>query len=326
MSLSWPNDPLRFGVDLPLTALFHPLGYPVRLATNSPDVLLAAEESWCDFPQFFSAPPINLRVSVEDDGSAECASSIMMRGQGHLLSAVSDAKNSAILDSSRRFAYCSVTAATARNRPWFRYFYLDAMINLMLWRTHLTRIHAGCVALKDQGVLLCGASGAGKSCLTYACARRGWALISDEAPSIVRRTDERIVIGKPQTIHLREGAFGLFPELMGREVKRNPVGKLCIEVRTAEIPGLTTAYRCHIAALVFLNRDIGSGAELAPLPKEEAWQRLADDLPFFGEPAHNEHKASLRNLLGAGVFELHYADPEPAVAELERLIAGRGTG
>jgi len=320
MPAFWSNDPLRFGVELPLTALFHPLGYPVRLATNSPDVLLAAEESWCGFPQFFSALPISLRVSVEDDGSVECASTMMIRGQRHLLSMVSDLKNSAILDCSRRSVYCSVTEATARNRPWFRYFYLDTIVNLMLWRTHLTRIHAGCAALDDQGILLCGASGAGKSCLTYACARRGWTLISDEAPSIVRRTEERIVIGKPQTIHLRDGAFELFPELLRREVKRNPVGKLCIEVRTAEMPGLRTAYRCNIAALVFLNRVNGAGSELVPFSKEEAWRRLAADLPYFGGAAHKEHKASLRNMLSAGVFELQYSEPDSAVAELERLV------
>ena len=73
----WPNDPLGYGLPLSLWAAHNPLGYPVRLATNSPDVLLAAEESWSGSPQFFFEPPLNIRVAVprsatgrEDSASA----------------------------------------------------------------------------------------------------------------------------------------------------------------------------------------------------------------------------------------------------------------
>jgi serine kinase of HPr protein (carbohydrate metabolism regulator) len=203
--------------------------------------------------------------------------------------------------------------------------YLDSIVNLILWQTHLTRIHAGCVARNGHGVLLCGDSGAGKSCLTYACARRGWTFISDEAPSILRRSEERIVIGKPQLIHFRETAFELFPELAGREARPNLVGKISFEVRTAELAEIRTAYRTRIAAIVFLNRQHEGPAALVPMAKEEVWRRLAADLPFFEEPAHEEHKASLRNLLGAETYELRYSDFDSAIQLLETLT-GEGGG
>lgn len=316
----WHWDPLRFGVELPYSFLSFPLGYPVALSTNSEDVRLAAEESWGGFPQYFSEPPINVRVVMEDEG--EPASVFEVRGQQRLLALISDAHNFAFCDPLRHFAWCFVTRATARNRAWFRYFYLDSIINLSLWQTHLTRIHAGCVARSGRGVLLCGASGAGKSCLTYACARRGWTLISDEAPSIVRRCQERIVIGKPQLIHLREGAFSLFPELQGQTAKPDPVGKISFEVRTAKLPNIEIAYRCEIAAIVFLERRPGRPAQLRRLAKEVAWQRFAADLPYFDEPAHGEHEATLRNLLGAEVYELQYGELEPAIEQLERVTGG----
>jgi hypothetical protein len=237
---------------------------------------------------------------------------------------ISDLHNFAICDSARGFAYCRTTAATAANRPWFRYMYLDTIVNLIMWQTRLTRIHAGCVALGDRGILLCGESGAGKSCFTYACARRGWTFISDEAPSILRRTSERLVIGKPNLIHLRESAFALFPELCGREAKPNPVCKISFEVRTEEIPSIRTAHRCLVDAIVFLKRGQPGAPALVPIAKEEVWRRLAADLPMFEESAHEEHKASLHNLLGACTYELSYQDFDPAIDVLERMLAQGG--
>ncbi|MEK7404699.1 MAG: aldolase [Acidobacteriota bacterium] len=314
---SW--DPLMFRVELPREAAFHPLGFPLHLSTNSAEIAKAAEESWGGFPPMFPGPPIQLRVAVDEDGPAECASGMVMRGQKHLVTMIADERNFAVCDLAQAFAFCWVTAATARNRPWFRYYFLDTIALLILWHSHLTRIHAGCVALNGRGVLFCGAPGAGKSCLTYACARRGWTFISDEAPSLLRRSRDRIVLGKPQQIHLRESAFELFPELNGRAARPNPVGKLTFEINTADLPNIRTAFRCRADALVFLNRQPGP-TRLTPLPKDEVWRRLIADLPFFEQPAHAEHEASLANLLQAATFEICYEDPHSAAEELERMV------
>jgi hypothetical protein len=317
-------DPLGFGVDLPLDGCFHPFGFPFHLATNSPDVLRAAEESWGGFPPAFSAPPVQVRVAVREDDGGECASGLLISAQRHLAALISDRDNFAICDLPKRFAFCRLTPATARDRAWFRYYLLDTIANLILWDSHLTRVHAGCVALDGRGVLFCGDSGAGKSCLVYACASNGWTLITDEAASLLRRSDERIVLGKPKQIHLRETAFELFPELNGRVAKPNPVGKLTIEVHTAELPHIKTAFQCRAEAVVFLKRQAGEPARLVPLARNEAWQRLVRKLPLFEQPAHDEHKQSLRKLVEAGTYELHYEDLDSAVRELERMMRQGG--
>ncbi len=321
---SWPYDPLLFGVDLSLRIRHHPLGYPVELATNSPDVLLAAGESWAGFPQFFSDRPLEIRVVAEDVPGAECAAGLTIRGRGRWITMVSDASNFAVCDAESGACTCWITTATARDRAWFRYFYLDTMVRMTLWQTHLTRIHAGCVALDGRGVLFAGPSGAGKSCLTYACARRGWTFVSDEAPSIVRRCQERIVIGTPHAIHLREGAFDLFPELRGRTVNPDPVGKISFEVRTAELPRVTAAHRSRIDAIVFLDRRDEAAAQLVPLARQEAWERLSADLPYFDEPAHSENLAALRNIVGANVYQLRYSGIDAAIDEMERVLRKGG--
>jgi hypothetical protein len=316
------NDPLRYGVELPLQERFCPLGYPVDLATNSVDVFETARESWAGYPQFFAERPLQVRIDVDPDGPPEPASGLQIRGHGHLVAMISDPWTAAVCDTGAGVVLCRTTPATARDRAWFRYFYLETIINMMLWRTHLTRIHAGCVALEGAGVLLCGDSGAGKSCLTYACARRGWTFVSDEAPSVVRRCQDRIIMGRPHEIHLRESAFELFPELRGRKVRANPVGKISFEVRTAEMPDVAIAHSARIRAVVFLKRAVaGEGStRLIPLAQEEAWARVQRDLPYFGEPAHSEHVATLKNLLGAGAFELHYREFDEAIEALQRMV------
>jgi hypothetical protein len=312
-------DPLQFAVDLPLTGVYYPLGFRLEIATNSPDILQAAEESWAGFTQRFPAPPIRVRVAVSDSRSRERAGDVFIRAQGHLAAMISNQDNFAICDFPARFAFCWLTSATAADHAWIRYYYIDTIANLILWHSHLTRIHAGCVALNGDGVLLCGRSGAGKSCLTYACARSGWTLVSDEAPAILREAKDRVVLGKPQQIHLRESALDLFPELKGRTVTRNAVGKMTLELSSAEL-GFATQFQCRVNAIVFLNRRAGSRAHLVPLSKEDAWDRLEGDLPYFEQPVHEEHKASITNLLRAATYELDYEDLDAAVAALERMV------
>ena len=313
-------DPLRQGVRLPLEAVFYPLGFALELATNSPDVMAAAEENWSGFAPAFEHPPIRLRIAVDEDNPGPCPESLIFRAQRHLLTMISDPANFAVCDLAGGFAFCWFTPATARNRAWLRYFYLDVVVYLILWHQRLTRIHASCVALNGRGLLLCGPSGAGKSCLAYACARRGWTFVSDEATSLVRGSPQRIVLGKPRHIHFRETAVEILPELNGRRTTRNFAGKTTIELSTAKMPGIRTAFQCRAAAVVFLAREESGPAYLVPVSKDEGWRRLEQDLPLFDQPVHEEHKASLRDLLETGVYELRYSGLDDAVRTLEELV------
>jgi hypothetical protein len=317
-------DPLYQGVHLPLEGTYHPLGFPLKLATNSADVLLAAEEAWAGFPHAYPTPPLYLRIAVDNADPAPCPEGLKFRAQRHLLAIISDDSTFAVCDLANGFTFCWASAATARNRDWFRYFYLDTMSYHMLWRLYLTRVHASCVARDGWGVLLCGPSGAGKSCLAYACARRGWTFVSDEATSLLRNSPERIVLGKPQAIRLRDTATGILPELDGNLAARNLAGKMTIEVPTAGLAGVSTDFRCRAGAVVFLNRSAGGPPRLVPLSKDEAWRRFEQDLPLFEPPVHEEHKASIRKLLEVNVLELCSYDLDFGVKALDELAQGGG--
>src|ERR1035441_11040833 len=93
-------DPLLCDLDLALSGTFHPAGFPLRIATNSPHVLAAAAESWAAFDREFDMPLMEFRVVVEAAG--DLAREPRFRKQLHLLSFVSDANNFATRSEERR--------------------------------------------------------------------------------------------------------------------------------------------------------------------------------------------------------------------------------
>ncbi len=58
------SDPVRSMTELPLRALYFPLGFALEIHTNSPAVLAAAKQSWGLFQPKFSYPPLTLRLGV----------------------------------------------------------------------------------------------------------------------------------------------------------------------------------------------------------------------------------------------------------------------
>src|SRR5215472_594272 len=94
-------DPLSICADLPLQAEFHPLGFPLRMATNSAEVMEAAACAWHSFPAAFTVPPIQLRVLVE--AGEEAPTPPLFRAQQHLI-VISGGANFAVCDHTRGFA------------------------------------------------------------------------------------------------------------------------------------------------------------------------------------------------------------------------------
>ena len=75
-------DPVCSNFSLPLLGVYHPLGFAVEIATNSAEVLVAAEESWGHFRKAFSEPPIRLDIGVIADDSRECPPAPGCRARG----------------------------------------------------------------------------------------------------------------------------------------------------------------------------------------------------------------------------------------------------
>src|SRR5215469_13248703 len=116
-----PADPLLFDFRLPLSATFYPLGFPLEIATNSAELLRAAEESWGQFQKIFSTPPVRLRLGVLPGSSGECPPAPACRGQHHLITQVADAENYVVSDTREGFAFGWLTEAAAQKHAYLRY-------------------------------------------------------------------------------------------------------------------------------------------------------------------------------------------------------------
>jgi hypothetical protein len=307
------NDPLLISAGLPLTAEFHPLGFPLRLSTNSGEVMEAAACAWRAFPAAFAVTPIELHVVVEPgvEPGVEPPAPPLFRAQRHLI-VICGGANFAVCDHTRNFAFCRLTTAAAADHDFTRYYFLDAMALFTLTQLHVTPVHAACIARDGRALMLCGESGAGKSTLAYACARRGWTYVSDNE-SWLLRSDGRTILGHPSRIRLRHTAATLFPELGGRPaVSFN--GKQSIILDSA---GLETAFQCRPERIIFLERD-GTPATLAPVAG--ACERLLAGIIEYTPEVRAAHRASLERLTEIPALTLRYQGLDDAIPVLEGLV------
>jgi hypothetical protein len=318
---SW--DPLGYTTDLPLRETFHPLGFSLQIETNSQSVLAGARLSWPALTPRFPDAPLRMRVIVGDRGKGgEALRGPSAHAQGHLLTLVAGHDDFAVCDVERGFAFAVVREATASDSRHLRFYYLECLAYALLSWHRLTAIHASCVSAGANAVLFCGESGAGKSCLAYACARGGLEFVSDDAVYLVRDDASRSVVGKPEWLRLKQSAVELFPELRVYPAALDVDGENVIELATAQLSGMATREIAREARVVFLKRQPGTPSpRLETVGPEEALQLLVRELPLWEAGVSNEQVDSVRRLVTGGAHRLTYSDLSPAVKEVKRLLA-----
>ena len=314
-------DPLLYRAPLAHTGIYYPYGFPVEVATNCREVLDAAHESFGAYAPRFDRPPIRVHVLVNESENARPPAPTL-RGRRNLTMWVSDQENFAAVDRLERFGFSCVTRATVADRIFFRWHFLDALIYVLLELNYITSVHAACVAWEGKGVLLYAESGVGKSTLSYACARRGWTYVSDDASSVVWNTS-RTVIGEPHHFRFRAEAPDLFPELRGRTVGRQLGHKPTIEVFTADLP-ILTAPECRVEYIAFLDRRPGIRAGFTRIGKEDVIDRLVGDMAAYDPELDAGRRAVLESLAEAPAFELRYSDHDDAARLLEQIVRAGG--
>jgi hypothetical protein len=311
-------DPVFADFELLRSAVFYPLGYPLRIETNSREVIAAACESWSDFSQRSDDPPIRLLLGVSES-AAPLPNRPRFRSRDHLMSIISDPENFVICDFNEAFAFGWVTPATVSNRAFLRLRFLESATMMMIQQRYLAAMHGALVQLDGCGVLLCGDTLVGKSTLSYACARSGWTFIGDDGAFLIRDREDRYGIGNPHTLRFREDAKSLFPELEDWHAAERPNGKIGLEVFTKRLPGIATADGCVIDHVVFLNRN-EAGPKLVRFETEAALRWFEQFSCYGSQEARDLQRNAYRRLLGASIWELRYRDLDAAVGRLERLV------
>lgn len=312
-------DPYLYHAEMPLTAVYYPLGFPLELTTNSEEVLEAAKESWGAFKQQIEIPALQLRIGVLENESTECPTAPVFRAQRNLIVSIADPGNFCITDVVRGFSFAWLTTAAVSRRGYLRYHFLEAVAMAHIANRYTAPIHAACVELDGQGVLLCGDSGAGKSSLSFACAHAGWTYITDDASYLLNGRKDRQVVGNCHLVRFRPSAAELFGEVAGKPLTPRAAGKPSIELLTAAIPDIARASSSLVHYVVFLNRRDANIQELIQFPEESSRRYMHRHL-FGLEELRTVQIASIDRLLGAEVFELRYRNLDWAVDRLARLV------
>ena len=314
------SDPVRSMTELPLRALYFPLGFALEIHTNSPAVLAAAKQSWGLFQPKFSYPPLTLRLGVTENtpDSSDVPPAPVCRSQGNLLSNIANAHNFVISDLNAGFSFGWITQQTSETPLYLRYHILEAAALSMISGLRVIALHAACIAPTGHGMLLCGDSGAGKSTLAFAGARAGWTFVSDDASYLPFDREDRMVVGNCHQVRLRDSSVHLFPELEGRPVTPRATGKPSIEIPTAELPELITADAATIKSIIFLNRRDVEAPGLIPFHREKAlsWFKQA---PLKSPTFYLAQEAAIHHLIDVEIFELRYTSLNWAVERLQTL-------
>lgn len=313
-------DPLLADFELSRSAVFYPLGYPLHIETNSREVIAAASARWSDFSPRGDDQPSHLSLAVSESLSTRTASIPSYRSRDHLLSMVCDAENHLTCDLNTWFAFGWITPATVSD-PMSLLPFIEAAPLILVQQRYLAVVHAALIQLNGCGVLLCGETRAGKSTLSYACARAGWTLISDDATSLIRDRDDLYGIGNPHSLRFREDAKVLFPELEKWTVTARLNGKLGFEVLTNQLPGISTAEGCTIDHVVFLNRR-EPGPKLVRFETEAALSWFEQFSCYGPETIRDSQRKAYRRLARAATWELRYRSLDEAMARLKGLVDG----
>ena len=312
------GDPTLAHTPLSLSETFYPLGFPVTVFTNCDEVLTCAAESWGSFTELFDTEPVRINVGVASTDSHMCPPTPVCRVRDHLITNIADGENFAISDHSLGYALVWITTAALNHRDYFRYFFLESCAMGGISGRSATGIHGACVSRNGAGILLCGDSGAGKTTLSYACARAGFTYITDDGSYLLHGRDDRLVVGNCRQLRFRPTAEALFPELRGHDImERAGVGKPSVELSTLDLARITTSSTALVQNIVFLKRNVPA-QELAPFPKPVARMYMMQQIlcmPFVAQI----HSEAIDNLLRVGVYELRYNDLDWAVERLETL-------
>jgi hypothetical protein len=306
------------GSELSIKRTFYPYGFPVEVRSNACEVLTLLEQVWGKFEKQHDTEPIRSDVYVVDGGASECPPAPMYQMLLPLMISVADGMNYSIVDLDRKTAQISISRAALQYPLYLKYFLLGAPVCCVA-TAYVTPIHAACVALGNHGVLLCGDSGAGKSSLSFACARNGWTYITDDSTFLLNGGAHRIVTGDCHQVRLRPSAATLFPEVKGLEITPRAAGKPSIEMPTADLPSMVCAESAQVDFVVFLNRHSGTPPALVPYRKEVARYFMRQALYGSAQSLAVQYQA-IDRLLAVDVFELRYTDLDWGVCRLQRLV------
>ena len=314
---------LELALDVPL------LGVPLQIRSNDPRAIGLAEESfgrWRALPTELvqEGPPARMDVIVEQRPGG-------LPGDAKLVIQATDeyfeARAGGVLLSCDRPAghgLARVPPELLEADPAWYCWFVNAITMLPAGDRDRYPLHAGGVLVGDTAMLLLGASGQGKSTLTYAAARAGHGVLHEDTVHVAAAGGLRLW-AHLEHFSLAPDTVRWFEELAGLAPVRLPHGKVRLAVPLATV-GIRPVWTwAGPVALVEVSRSAGKPG-FAPVPADGLLRDVvAKAEPGFDLMSHHAGPA-LAALAACPTYRLDTgSDPRAAVEVLESLaVSAKG--
>ncbi|HEV7317724.1 MAG TPA: serine kinase [Ensifer sp.] len=177
-------------------------------------------------------------------------------------------------------------------------------------------LHAALLVKNGQGLLICGAPGAGKTTLALALLSAGFACGGDD---IALLGEDGLVRGVPFAAALKPGSWGLI-DAMGETIAAAPIHRRLDKKRVRYLASLHAPKEAVALRSIVLLRRRKKGA--VSMSAVEPAQVLSELLSGAFTPARRLDRAQFETLLGAvrsaRIIEFSYSQLDEAVEALSR--------
>lgn len=312
------NDIFRRFTPTRLHPDFGVMGRRVRLETNSPTVLSHVRNAFkryqkddggnLDFvwrivsdPSSGLRPPLSKRVAFSDGGLR-----FINFNQRAFLA----------VDLDTREATAFLSPELCEDEMGFYSPFLSDLFDLSSAALGLTEIMAGCVAIKDRGLLIFGSPRSGKTTAGYWATKMGLEFHADQVTCVELIDNEPRAWGQFWPAAFRPETLLFLPEIESqtRPFRYRDFTLLCLDNRAFLPP---QAASVSPIACIFLDRCAANSPILTRIEKEELTPLLTGSLPFF-ENRRFEHQRRevVQSLAALPAYHLAYAEDPRSAAEL----------
>ena len=327
------RDPFAEHEHPALRERLHLLGGRFDFETESSRWLRIVRQAYAGLPAHRFAqrvPHFRLRLLLNPAGHSRRSGGepppVHPRAAGGLLCGAVDGATFMALNLQQGTGLLGVSPDLLRCAYHVRYELLEFAVYLLAARLQgLVPLHAACVGLGGQGILLVGPSGSGKSTLVLHCVLGGFDLLAED--SVLVRPQRLLATGVANFLHLRPDSLRFLSAAQRSTLlrkstvirRRSGVRKFEIDLRRS--PYRLAATPLPIRAVVFVcAKPVGRAVLLAPVAPAPALKRLTATQQY----AANQFgwQAFKRQLSTLPAYELRRgAHPREAVEVLQGLLS-----
>ena len=175
-------------------------------------------------------------------------------------------RSSLVINLRDRYGAGRFTRKLAEDSRYWKTVVLPSLLGIIGPSVGLTSLHGACVAWRDNGLLLVGDSGTGKSTLSLALAQAGLDFLSDDRTLVSEARGKLRAWALSREMKQRVEAIDYFPELKALDCREMWNGDSVLRFDPVQVLGVARVPSCEPRCVVFLEREDGPAFALEGMP------------------------------------------------------------